>query len=246
MSAGASLAAINELGETPLHRASSKGSEVLVRALLSNGADVNAQIVREGHQYDGRTPLMDAAAAKSLSVVKALLEHGADPLLKDSSGMTALSFAEILGKRVANHLRKVMGRSSGTSDLGLHDAARAAFAIASRRCWPRRPLTRLTTLVARCSTMRPWATTRISSIFYFLDGRLLDPVTDAEAIAERMIAFCPDTVDQAAASIRLLPRTGQVEAVAQELRSTGWSGSGGIYTGARGSGLGARDSTLEL
>lgn len=65
--------------------------------LLARGAPVNAQIARKGHQYDGRTPLMDAAAANSLPAVKVLLEHGADPFLKDSSGMTALSFAEIFG-----------------------------------------------------------------------------------------------------------------------------------------------------
>jgi ankyrin repeat protein len=124
---GASRDARGEMGETPLHAAASKGSEAVVRALLARGAGVDARIQRRGHQYDGRTPLMDAACGNNLVVVKVLLEHGADPFLKDSLGMTALSFAEILGKRAANHLRKVMAKSPATSDLNLHDAARAGL-----------------------------------------------------------------------------------------------------------------------
>jgi ankyrin repeat protein len=58
---------------------------------------------------------------------KVLLEQGADPFMKNGNGMTALSLAEIFGKRAANHLRKVMAISPEASELGMHDAARAGL-----------------------------------------------------------------------------------------------------------------------
>jgi ankyrin repeat protein len=127
LAAGASASATNEMGETLLHVAAAKGSEPLVRALIARGADVNAKAARKGHQLDGRTPLMCAASGNSLGVVKLLLAHGADPFAKDSAGFTALAFAEMVGKRVANYLRKIMATSPATSALGLHDAARAGL-----------------------------------------------------------------------------------------------------------------------
>ncbi len=69
---------------------------------------------------------MNAATGNNLPLVKILLEHGADPFIKDCSGFTALTFAEIVGKRVASHLRKVMA-AAPASDVGLHDAARAGL-----------------------------------------------------------------------------------------------------------------------
>src|SRR5688572_14094446 len=127
LAAGANVSATNAMGETLLHLASAKGSEPLVRVLIARGADVNARAVRKGHQLDGRTALMNAATGNNLAVVKLLLEHGADPFVKDASGFTALSYAEIVGKRVATYLRKIMSKSPEASDLGLHDAARAGL-----------------------------------------------------------------------------------------------------------------------
>ena len=125
--AGARVTATNDMGETPLHAAAAQGSEALVRLLLARGAPVNAQIVLPKHQFDGATALMNAATANNLTNVKILLEHGADPFLKNGSGFTALSLAEMFGKRTANHLRKGMAKSPATSDLGLHDAARGGL-----------------------------------------------------------------------------------------------------------------------
>src|SRR6185295_16003173 len=116
-----------EFGETPLHAAARRGSEDMVRALLARGVDVNAALVRPNHQFGGRTPLMEAAIGRSLPVVKLLLELGADPFAKDANGWTVLSFAEVSGKRVANHLRKLMDQSPQAVDAGLHDTARAGL-----------------------------------------------------------------------------------------------------------------------
>jgi ankyrin repeat protein len=127
LEAGASATAPIEFGETPLHVAARRGDEAMVRALLARGADVNAALIRPNHQFGGRTPLMEAAIGRSLPVVKLLLELGADPFAKDANGWNVLSFAEVSGKRVANHLRKLMDRLPQASEASLHDAARAGL-----------------------------------------------------------------------------------------------------------------------
>jgi ankyrin repeat protein len=127
LAAGASATAPIEFGETPLHAAARRGEEAMVRALLARGADVNAALIRPNHQFGGRTPLMEAAIGRSLPVVKLLLEQGADPFAKDANGWNVLSFAEVSGKRVANHLRKLMDKSPQGSEANLHDAARAGL-----------------------------------------------------------------------------------------------------------------------
>jgi hypothetical protein len=58
----------------------------------------------------------------------------------------------------------------------------------------------------------------------FLHGRFPEPIKDAEALAARMIEFCPDIADQAHASIRLQSRPAQARAIAQEMTKTGWFG----------------------
>jgi hypothetical protein len=58
----------------------------------------------------------------------------------------------------------------------------------------------------------------------FVDGRFTAVVRDAERVAERTIAFCPDMVDQADASLALLSRSDQVAAVARELTESWWFG----------------------
>lgn len=58
----------------------------------------------------------------------------------------------------------------------------------------------------------------------FLDGRFAGPVTNAAGLAERMIAFCPDMVDQAEASLSSLSRPAQIGALARDLSETRWFG----------------------
>ena len=60
--------------------------------------------------------------------------------------------------------------------------------------------------------------------FDFLDGRFSGPVSNAEALAERMIVFCPDMVDQAQFSMHILSRPDQIKALAADLTKTGWFG----------------------
>jgi hypothetical protein len=58
----------------------------------------------------------------------------------------------------------------------------------------------------------------------FLHGRFPGPIKDAEALAARMIQFCPDIADQAHASLRRMPRQAQASAIAVEMKKTGWFG----------------------
>jgi ankyrin repeat protein len=75
IAAGASVAAVNAAGATPLHYAT--GNLGSVRALLAAGADPNSK------SKAGNTPLCTAAArAQSFAVVQELLQHGADAKIK--------------------------------------------------------------------------------------------------------------------------------------------------------------------
>jgi ankyrin repeat protein len=127
LAAGAGVAAPIAFGETPLHAAARRADEAMVRALLVRGAPANAAIVHPNHQFHGRTPLMQAAIRGSLPIAKLLIDAGADPFAKDVAGFTALAFAELGGKRIANHLRKLMNASPQALDIGLHDAARSGL-----------------------------------------------------------------------------------------------------------------------
>lgn len=58
----------------------------------------------------------------------------------------------------------------------------------------------------------------------FLHGRFAGPVRNAEALAARMIAFCPDIADQADAALRQSSREEQARAIAAEMTKSGWFG----------------------
>ena len=82
--AGADPNVADQYGDqlTPLHFASSSGSEDSVRMLLAAGADPKAE------DSQGQTPLHKAD--RSGDIVRMLLEAGADPKAKDRDGLTPL------------------------------------------------------------------------------------------------------------------------------------------------------------
>jgi hypothetical protein len=77
--------------QPPLHSAVAAGQPDLVRALLAQGANINARDAR------GRTPLMIAASGDSRAVVVALLAAGADTSLRDPAGLNASDLAARAG-----------------------------------------------------------------------------------------------------------------------------------------------------
>ncbi|MEN6355480.1 MAG: ankyrin repeat domain-containing protein [Armatimonadota bacterium] len=99
-------------GATPLHHAAAKGQLAVVKLLIDNKADVNAQ------KKDGVTPLHVAAALGYKDVVVALLDAKADPCAVDKKGRTPLSIAKAGGKvEIENIIRS---RISKTTAAGLN------------------------------------------------------------------------------------------------------------------------------
>lgn len=62
-------------GHSPLHKATTRGHELLVNLLVANGANVNSE--NTSHE----TPLMNAAAKGKASIVEFLIEKGAKVLI---------------------------------------------------------------------------------------------------------------------------------------------------------------------
>ncbi len=88
LEAGADPNAMNDLGQTPLHRGATNSNPVVISHLLSAGADPNAM------DNDGYTPLHYAAAQSgNARAVTRLLGAGADPLVESNDGRTPLHSA---------------------------------------------------------------------------------------------------------------------------------------------------------
>lgn len=71
ISNAANINAVDDLGETPLHKASAKGHLDIVKLLINNGANVNAKA------KDGCTPLYLSACSRHQEVSKFLLNCNA-------------------------------------------------------------------------------------------------------------------------------------------------------------------------
>ena len=79
--------AVDEFGNTALHRAAERGSVLRIHQLVNAGADVEAR-----DEY-GATPLHIAVMNEENEAVDRLLEAGADIHARDGKGNTALHFA---------------------------------------------------------------------------------------------------------------------------------------------------------
>ena len=79
--------AVDENGDTALHRAAEHGSVTRIHQLLRQGANLEAR------NEDGATPLILAVASEEQEAVERLLEAGANLDARDSSGDTPLHYA---------------------------------------------------------------------------------------------------------------------------------------------------------
>ena len=107
---------------TALMWAAAQGHEAVIRLLLEEGADINA------NKKSGGTTLMEAANKRDEIIVRLLLEKGADVNLKDTSGRTALSIAANIGYETTVRLLLEKG-----ADVNLKDTSgRTALSIAAK------------------------------------------------------------------------------------------------------------------
>ena len=117
--AGANANTANDFGMTPLSRACTNGSALLVDLLLKAGANPNTPIAT------GETPIMTCAGSGNADAVRMLIARGADVNAKEpSQHQNALMWAA--AERHANVVRlldRSGGRSSGAHEEGIHRAA---------------------------------------------------------------------------------------------------------------------------
>lgn len=96
---------------TPLHRAARRGGIEAIRALLAEGADIDAADAR------GRTPLVVAIRAGKPIAAGLLLGLGADPLRRDRRGRDALAYA-LDGSSYADFLDALIARGADIDTFG--------------------------------------------------------------------------------------------------------------------------------
>ena len=97
--------------ETPLHRASYEGSVSEVRALLDQGADIQARvdIAIDGRRWQSVTPLHLATLNPDIAVLELLLDRGADIYATNADYFMAVHFANRHQRRDAVDLLKSRG-----------------------------------------------------------------------------------------------------------------------------------------
>jgi ankyrin repeat protein len=84
----------DNFGATALHEAIFESNLEVIRLLLDNGFDVNAQVPSNGY-----TPLHYAVWLNKPEAVRLLLSYNADKNIKDKKGFTPLEKATKEGKR---------------------------------------------------------------------------------------------------------------------------------------------------
>jgi len=100
---GANVAQADQYGMTPLHYAVEMNKPALLKALLEQGADPNAEITQElpfrrgdyvGREaYKGASPFWLAARLGNVAMMRDMLAAGADPELRQAWGVTPLMVA---------------------------------------------------------------------------------------------------------------------------------------------------------
>jgi len=101
VSHGGKVDAINEAGRSPLYSAVEADHPSAVKALLKNGADVNAR-----YQRDRMTVLHLAALDGHFETAEALLEGGANPKIKDAAGKRPVNYAKAQKDKILVKLLK--------------------------------------------------------------------------------------------------------------------------------------------
>lgn len=111
---GAHVDARDEHGQTPLHKASREGDQLMADLLLHAGADPNAT------EEDGRTPLHLASIQGSVAVTRALLQRGAKVDVRDRFGEAPLHRAAGAARPTMIRLLLAAGADpTAKSDAGL-------------------------------------------------------------------------------------------------------------------------------
>jgi ankyrin repeat protein/mRNA-degrading endonuclease RelE of RelBE toxin-antitoxin system len=82
-----SMYAVNEMGSTPLHIATSHDSLEMVKLLVEHGADMEAR------DHQGNTPFFFACVPKENSIMEYMLDQGANINMRTAQGGTALGMA---------------------------------------------------------------------------------------------------------------------------------------------------------
>jgi ankyrin repeat protein len=109
-SQGVDIEAKDQVGRTPLLRASKNGQEAVVKLLFQQHANV------ETEDQIGRTPLSWAAQNGHKAVVHLLLQQGANVERKDQIGRTPLSWAAQNGQEAIIHLLLQQGANVQAED----------------------------------------------------------------------------------------------------------------------------------
>ena len=89
-------------GDTPLHSAAQWGDSTIVKMLLSNGADVDAE------NNFGQRPLHYACVFRHKEIVKILLDSRADIEVKDKNGHTPLGLASMPQTNLVEDIVKLL------------------------------------------------------------------------------------------------------------------------------------------
>lgn len=87
---GVSPNGFDEISKTPLHYVCELEDYSLIRLLLENGANINAQNIETDNQH---TPLGYVADSASAELIEYLLEQGANPALRGWMGLNAIDKA---------------------------------------------------------------------------------------------------------------------------------------------------------